>query len=205
MSVNETLNSKTVAELRKLAASYGIAGRSTMKKAELIDRLIAAGVELSLSLDEITPEQEARFAEQVKAAKAKTDVVSDADPVETPSIFEDAPPVRTYSDGSQTYGPYVTADNEAAYIEDGLKADDHAGTYSFVNEVAVLRHAPGRALVTAAFDGRTVGGSIFRKGKRLVLVAGLITITGKSYEQVAKRFAKRLGFHADAIDVARAI
>lgn len=164
MSVNETLNSKTVAELRKLAASYGIAGRSTMKKAELIDRLIAAGVELSLSLDEITPEQEARFAEQVKAANA-----------------------------------------EAAYIEEGLQADAHDGTYSFVNEVAVLRHAPGRALVTAAFDGRTVGGSIFRKGKRLVLVAGLITITGKSYEQVAKRFAKRLGFHADAIDVARAI
>lgn len=77
--------------------------------------------------------------------------------------------------------------------------------YASVNEVAVLRHAPGRALVTAAFDGRTVGGAIFRKGKRLVLVAGLITITGKSYEQVAKRFAKRLGFHADAIDVARAI
>ena len=196
MNVNEKLNSKNVAELRKLAAYYGIAGRSTMKKAELVDKLIDAGVETYFAINETTPEQQARYADQYNAAKAKTDV-------ETPSAFEDAPPVRTYTDGSQTYGPYVTADDEAAYIEDGLKADADAGTYSFVNEVAVLRDAPGRAIVTAAFDGRTVGGSIVRKGKRLVLVAGTVTVTGNSFEKVAKLFAMKLGFRADRIDVVR--
>lgn len=92
---------------------------------------------------------------------------------------------------------------QAAYIEEGLQADADAGTYSFVNEVAVLRDAPGRAIVTAAFDGRTVGGSIVRKGKRLVLVAGTVTVTGNSFEKVAKLFAMKLGFRADRIDVAR--
>lgn len=72
-----------------------------------------------------------------------------------------------------------------------------------VNEVAILRDAPGRAIVTAAFDGRTVGGSIVRKGKRPVLVAGNITVTGNSFEKIAKLFALRLGFRADRIDVAR--
>lgn len=143
MNVNETLNSKTVAELRKLAACYDITGRSTMKKAELIDKLIDSGVELRLSID-------------------------------------------------------------AAYIEDGLKADADAGTYSLVNEVAILRDAPGRAIVTAAFDGRTVGGSIVRRGNRLVLMSSSGTIIGTSFEKVAKRFAARLGFRAEIIDVAKA-
>lgn len=94
-------------------------------------------------------------------------------------------------------------DEAAAYIEEGLQNDADAGTYSFVNEVAILRDAPGRAIVTAAFDGRTVGGSIVRKGKRLVLVAGTVTVTGNSFEKVAKLFAMKLGFRADRIDVAR--
>lgn len=189
MNVNEKLNSKNVAELRKLAACYGIAGRSTMKKAELIDKLIDAGVETSLAIDEITPEQQARYAEQYNAAKAKTDVVGDA---VTAMIDQDAPERIRFD-----------ADDEAAYIEEGLQADAEAGTYSFVNEVAILRDAPGRAIVTAAFDGRTVGGSIVRKGKRLVLVAGTVTVTGNSFEKVAKLFAMKLGFRADRIDVAR--
>lgn len=95
------------------------------------------------------------------------------------------------------------AEDEAAYIEDGLKADADAGTYTFVNEVAVLRDAPGRAIVTAAFNGTTVGGSIVRKGKRLVLTAGKVTVSATSFEKIAKRFAMKLGFFADRIDVAR--
>lgn len=72
------------------------------------------------------------------------------------------------------------------------------------NEVAILRDTPGRAIVTAAFAGTTVGGSIVRKGKRLVLRAGDVTVTGTTFEKVAKLFAQRLGFRADVIDVARA-
>lgn len=147
MNVKATLNSKTVAELRKIAACYDIAGRSTMKKADLIDRLIDSGVETRLAIDEITPEQEAAYAEQYNAAKAKRETV---------------------------------------------------------NEVAVLRDAPGTAIVTAAFDGKTVRGFIVREGRRFVLTfAGSSTVTGSSYEKVAKRFAAKLGFRADVIDVSR--
>jgi hypothetical protein len=50
------LNEMTVPELRKIAAQFKITGRSTMKKAELIDALnapeIASLVELSLSISE---------------------------------------------------------------------------------------------------------------------------------------------------------
>lgn len=162
MNVNEKLNSKNVAELRKLAACYGIAGRSTMKKAELIDKLIDAGIETRLAIDEITPEQEARYAEQYRAAQA-----------------------------------------DAESIDEAIDRDVEAGTYSYTNEVAILRDAPGRAIVTAAFDGQTVGGSIVRKGKTLVLTAGSVRVTGNTFEKVAKRFAKALGFRVEIIDVAR--
>jgi hypothetical protein len=166
MDIIAILNGKTVAELRSLAAQCDITGRSTMKKAELVEALHAADVELLLAIDEITPEQEARFAEQYNAAKAQAD---------------------------------------AAYIEEGLEQDVEAGTYSFTNEVAILRDAPGRAIVTAAFDGRTVGGSIVRIGRRYMLTAGRITIKANSLEKVAKLFAKRLGFRADVIDIDRTI
>lgn len=149
MDVKATLNSKTVTELRQLAAQRHIARRSTMKKAELIDALIASDVESVLAIEQITPEQQAAYAAEYNAAKAKRDAVSNS------------------------------------------------------GEVAILRDAPGTAIVTAAFDGRTVGGSIVRRGKRLVLRAGAVTVTGTTFEKVAKRFAAKLGFRADVIDVAK--
>jgi len=93
---------------------------------------------------------------------------------------------------------------EAAALDEAIDRDVEAGTYSYTNEVAILRDAPGRAIVTAAFDGRTVGGSIVRKGKTLVLTAGSVRVTGNTFEKVAKRFAKALGFRVEIIDVARA-
>jgi hypothetical protein len=90
---------------------------------------------------------------------------------------------------------------EAATIDAAIDRDVEAGTYSRTNEVAILRDAPGRAIVTAAFDGRTVGGSIVRRRNRYMLVAGTIKIKANSLEKVAKRFAQRLGFHADVIDI----
>jgi hypothetical protein len=35
---------------------------------------------------------------------------------ETPSLFEGAPPVRTYTDGSQVYGPYVSTDEPGTMV-----------------------------------------------------------------------------------------
>jgi hypothetical protein len=184
MDIIATLNGKTVAELRSIAAQRDIAGRSTMKKAELVQALYAADVELLLAIDEITPEQEARFAEQYNAAKAAADA-------EAGELLD------------AVLGAEV--DNDATYIEEGLEQDAEAGTYSFTNEVAILRDAPGRAIVTAAFDGRTVGGSIVRIGRRYMLTAGSVRVTGNTFEKVAKLFAKRLGFRADVIDIDRTV
>lgn len=92
---------------------------------------------------------------------------------------------------------------EAASIDEAIDRDVEAGTYSYTNEIAILRDAPGRAIVTAAFDRQTVGGSIVRKGKTLVLTAGSVRVTGNTFEKVAKRFAKALGFRVEIIDVAR--
>lgn len=193
------LNLMTVSELRKLAAQFGIAGRSTMKKAELIAALsadeFAGSLEIMGGIAEL--EAEKREMNEIRAEIA----AEDASVEETMRALANAE-ADAECERARRLAEY-DAEDEAAYIEDGLKADADAGTYSLVNEVAVLRDAPGRAIVTAAFDGRTVGGSIVRKGKRLVLVAGTITVTGNSFEKVAKLFAMKLGFRADRIDVAR--
>jgi hypothetical protein len=75
MSLSTTLNSKTVVELRDLAAQFRIPRRSTMKKLDLVDVLssheYASRVELRIAIDEVTPEQQAAYAEQYNAARAK--------------------------------------------------------------------------------------------------------------------------------------
>jgi hypothetical protein len=161
------LNDMTVSELRKLAAQFGIAGRSTMKKAELVKALSAPELAnlLELHFGIIEAENEEREMNAIRAEIAA----------------------------------------ESAALDEAIDRDVEAGTYSYTNEVAILRDAPGRAIVTAAFDGRTVGGSIVRIGRRYLLTAGTITIKANSLEKLAKLFAKRLGFRADVIDVDRVI
>lgn len=165
MDIKATLNTMTVAELRKVAARFHITGRSSMKKAELVRELsdpdIADVVELSVSLDETE------------------EITADA---ETMSAIADA---------------------EAEYIEDGLKADADAGTYSFVNEVAFLVDAPGRAIATAAFAGTTVGATLIRERGRWTLSGNGRPVRARTLNKVAKLWAKQLGFHVDLIDVAR--
>lgn len=94
---------------------------------------------------------------------------------------------------------------EAAALDEAIDRDVEAGTYSYTNEVAILRDAPGRAIVTAAFNGQTVGGSIVRIGRCYMLTAGTITIKANTFEKIAKLFAKRLGFRADVIDIDRIV
>lgn len=159
------LNDMTVSELRKLAAEYDIAGRSTMKKAHLV-----AAIEF---------------------AYAKADV-------EAGELLDAV--LGTEADVSAQIQANIDAENEARAT---ARRARNRTNYTAPNEVAILRDAPGRAIVTAAFDGRTVGGSIVRRGKTLVLTAGSVRVTGNTFEKVAKRLAKALDFHADRIDVAR--
>lgn len=167
------LNDMTASELRKLAARFDVTGRSTMKKAELI---------AALSAPEIA---------HVVELSVTIDQMPDDEP--------------------------ATVEAEAAYIEEGIERDEAAdaeagelldavlGEYAgpIGGEVAILRDAPGRAIVTAAYNGLTTGAEITREGKRLVLRYAKFTIKANSYEKLAKLFAQRLGFRADRIDVER--
>jgi hypothetical protein len=205
------LTDMTVPQLRSLAASFGVTGRSTLKKAELIAALsapeIAELVALSVTVAEMSAADVADAATK-EHEDEEIDLTSTIDNMiegrlktveETPSVFNGAPPVRISADGTQTYGPY------AASRVDFNTPPMQQCARTFTNEIAILRDAPGTAIVTAAFNGETVAGSIVRRGKRLVLtVTELdIRVKGTTFEQVAKRLAKAIGFHVDHIDVAR--
>lgn len=161
------LNDMTVPQLREIAADLDIAGRSKMKKADLI-----TAIEFAQTRQDETPVSASDFDHTAAVAQLRANI--DAE--------EEKKAAARRARNRTNYAP--------------APAPKHA-----VNEVAILRDAPGTAIVTAAFDGRTVGGSIVRRGKRFVLAAGQITITGNSYAKVAKRFAQRLGFRADVINV----
>jgi hypothetical protein len=161
------LNEMTVSELRKLAAEYDIAGRSTMKKAQLV-----AAIEF---------------------AYAKADA-------EAGELLDEV--LGTETDVAAQVQAHIDAENEARAAAQRKR---NRTNYATPNEVAILRDAPGRAIVTAAFDGRTVGGSIVRIGRRYMLTAGTITIKANTFEKIAKLFAKRLGFRADVIDIDRTV
>lgn len=201
MNLKATLASKTVAELRELAAQFRITGRSTMKKADLVNVLSddehASLVEMRIGIDEITPEQSARYAEQYNAAKTQREAVAE----------QAAPAVHDHAAAVAQLRANIDAEEEQkAAARRARNRSNYApapATEPAVNQVAILRDAPGTAIVTASFDGRTVGGSIVRRGSRLVLMSGSGTIVGTSFEKVARRFAARLGFHADVIDVAK--
>jgi Rho termination factor-like protein len=208
------LNDMPVTELRKLAASFGISGRSTMKKAELVAALSAPEivnfVELSVTVDKMD-DAEAVEAATKEHEDEEIDLTSTIDAVIDGWLPEE---VNHSDHNPHTDGRPAAIDvvgNSVAAMIDQLPPNrirfnrppvqQFARTYT--NEVAILRDAPGRAIVTAAFDGRTVGGSIVRRGKTLVLTAGSVRVTGNTFEKVAKRLAKALDFHADRIDVAR--
>jgi len=183
------LNDMTVSELRKLAAEYDIAGRSTMKKAQLVAAIEFAYAKTDVEAGELLDAVLGTEADVAAQVQARIDAENEA---------------RAAAQRKRNRTNYVSAPEvEAASIEEAIDRDVEAGTYNYTNEVAILRDAPGRAIVTAAFDGRTVGGSIVRRGKTLVLTAGSVRVTGNTFEKVAKRLAKALDFHADRIDVAR--
>lgn len=164
------LSDMTVTQLREIAADLDIAGRSKMKKADLI-----SAIEFAQMRQDETPVSASDFDHAAAAAQLRANI--DAE--------EEKKAAARRARNRSNYAPAPAPE-------------------PVVNEVAILRDAPGTAIVTAAFDGRTVGGSIVRKGKRLVLKAGNITITATSFEKIAKRFALRLGFRADTIDVQQA-
>jgi hypothetical protein len=187
------LNLMTVSEIRKLAAQFGIAGRSTMKKAELIRELsdpdIADLVELSVTVDEIE----------------ETAVVAE------PSVYED-PAVRA--------AIRETIAEQAAYIEEGIEqdeaaeqADAEAGELldaalgepvepiADTGQIAITKYSGHEAIATAAFGTDSIAGHVTRHCGRWELRDGVRKIRAKTLGKVAKQWAKALGFHATVIAI----
>lgn len=105
----------------------------------------------------------------------------------------------------------ITADTETmnaiADAEAGDLLDAALGEYvepvSAHGEVAIMKYSANDAVATAAFDADSVGGHVTRERGRWVLrdnIGG--PVRAKTLNKVAKLWAKRLGFHATAIDVA---
>lgn len=172
------LNLMTVSELRKLAAQLGIAGRSTMKKAELIRELtdpdIADFVKLSVTVDEIDEDESIEDTMQ-----AITNAEADAE-------CERARRLAEY-------------EAEAAYIEEGIEIDEAEHVHG--EQIAISKYSANEAIATAAFEGRSVGGHVTRERGRWVLRAEGRTVRAKTLGKVAKLWAKALGFYATTIVV----
>lgn len=97
------LNLMTVSELRKLAVEFGIAGRSTMKKAELIAALsadeFASILELKAGIAESEAEEREMNEIRAEIAAESTDVEAvDADKVVPAGMFD--PELTYYADGT---------------------------------------------------------------------------------------------------------
>lgn len=175
------LNLMTVSELRKLAAQFGIAGRSTMKKVELIAALsdpdIADFVALSVTVDKI---------DDVESIEDTMQAITNA---EADAECERARRLAEY-------------EAEAAYIEEGIEIDEAtAAEHAPGEQVVISKYGANEAIATAAFEGRSIGGHVTRERGRWVLRAEGRTIRAKTLGKVAKLWAKALGFYATVIDV----
>lgn len=71
----------------------------------------------------------------------------------------------------------------------------------FPDEVVIQRDSPGSALITATFGGSVVAGLMNREGDRWAIGYGLESFRAGSLQKAAKKFAKRLGFHAENISI----
>jgi hypothetical protein len=182
MDITASLNSKTVAELRKLAASYNIAGRSTMKKSELVAVLAHDGLaELSIAIENIDDAAQERFAEQYRAAQ------------------------QSSADADAAYIEEGIERDEAADAEAGELLDAALGEYvtptGSQGQIAITKYSTHEAIATAAFDVDSIGGRVTRERGRWVLRDGNHTIRAKTLGKIAKLWAKKLGFFAIVIDV----
>lgn len=165
-----TLNEMTVPELRKIAAQFKVTGRSTMKKAELINALsapeVADLVELSISLDETAAiEADADTMEAIAEAEAE---------------FEENTP-----------------EEEAAYKAwfDAKVAEQQAAAPPIAR---VVRDAPGAGFVKLRAH-RAIIVREGRRWVLQTATGETMTIRARSIGKAVKAWAKRLDIMLDDI------
>lgn len=181
------LSSMTVTQLRETAAELDIAGRSKMKKAELIAAIEFAEAP---SADNIPGRVEDRAA-----AVAQIRANIDAEDEERAA----AQRARNRSN----YGSAEQADE--CDTEAGDLLDAALGAYieptGSTGQIGITKYSTHEAIATAAFGDGSIGGHVTRERGRWVLRYQEHTIRAKTLGKVAKQWAKRLGFHATAIDI----
>jgi len=176
------LNDMTAAELRKLAAQYKIAGRSTMKKADLITALsateIADLVELSVAVNQMDETPAPAPASDHNPNDGQVAAVD----LSALPILADIKPQRVYS---------VPAPRK-------------------YRDVTFERTEPGRVLAEMYTNesGITRSVPVVKNGKVWELVDhvdGVLTVVkARSFGKLAKRWAKKVGVWADDIRVINA-
>ena len=186
------LNDMTVTELRKLASECSISGRSTMKKAELIEAITAhreaeEGVTQDAELE--YHEDEDGFAYYLPKTETSSSSSSDHNP-DTQGLpgafdFTETEPQRVFTTKTATeVQDVVSVEMERTRPGGGMM-------YVFRNDVGVL---------TAV--------KFLKRGCRWEIVDHkngiLFVVKGGSLQKVAKRWAKKLGYWANRIDVTTA-
>lgn len=124
------LNLMTVSELRKLAAQFGIAGRSTMKKAELIAALsadeFAGSLEIMGGIAELEAEEREmnEIRAEIAAEKSHVEALT-ADKVVPAGMFD--PELTYYADGTHVVMRAQGTEQQGVAV--GMTTD--AGPYQF--------------------------------------------------------------------------
>lgn len=200
MSYDSNLDRLTVIDLRAIAADLKIAGRSKMKRAELV-----AAITEAEAVNAATAEHE---NEEIDLTSTIDDMISGWRPAEVAeqpdrtSYYSGAVPCfeRTTVDGigygCVKIGEHVehnTALGAAWWV-----AAEQANT----GKIAITKYNRHEAFGTAVFEGRSIGGHATRERGRWVLRVEMgRTIRAKTLGKVARQWAKSLGFYAATIDV----
>lgn len=185
---NTDRNDMNVAQLRELAAELDIAGRSKMRRAELLNAIAFAEQDVPVPTSDIhdhaaavalmRANREAEEEERAAARRARN---------------------RT------NYAP-ATESAEHADAEAGELLDAVLGEYveptADTGKIAITKYSGHEAFGTAVFEGRSIGGHATRERGRWVLRVEMgRTIRAKTLGKVARQWAKSLGFYAATIDV----
>lgn len=215
MSYDSNLDRLTVIDLRAIAADLKIAGRSKMKRAELV-----AAITEAEAVNAATAEHE---NEEIDLTSTIDDMISGWLPDEVAGqddhatavammyaniVAEDEARAAARRARNRTnYGPAAEADEQAdADAEAGELLDAALGGYveptGSHGQIAITKYSANEAIATAAFDVDSIGGHVTRERGRWVLrYAAGTPVRAKTLNKVAKLWAKQLGFRVDTIDV----
>lgn len=200
MSYDSNLDRLTVIDLRAIAADLKIAGRSKMKRAELV-----AAITEAEAVNAATAEHE---NEEIDLTSTIDDMISGWMPAEV----AEQPDRASYYSGTVPCFERTTVDGIGYGC---VKLGDHvehstalgaawwvAAEQADTGKIAITKYSGHEAFGTAVFEGRSIGGHATRERGRWVLRVEMgRTIRAKTLGKVARQWAKSLGFYAATIDV----